>query len=195
MENGPGFKDFDVNNYLNMSSTPDSFRRRSPSTGHHQLDKRSDGSSPTSTSSNLPVPKINTNHSSLHPAFSCNNSNNTTTSSSSHHNSSASIHINNSDSPYPHHPRSDSYTTKGPNAESVAISAGASANSSGNSNGSGASHNNTNGASGNSSYNGQFVNYVGGPKPEWKRYKQYSKSDLMMAIEEVKSGMTALQVS
>ena len=33
------------------------------------------------------------------------------------------------------------------------------------------------------------------PKPEWKRYKQYSKSDLMDAIEAVKGGMTALMVS
>ena len=29
---------------------------------------------------------------------------------------------------------------------------------------------------------------------EWKRYKQYSKSDLMKAIEEVKNGATALTV-
>lgn len=45
-----------------------------------------------------------------------------------------------------------------------------------------------------------FVNYMpaaaaAGSKPEWKRYKQYSKEDLLQAIEDVKKGMTALQVN
>lgn len=39
-----------------------------------------------------------------------------------------------------------------------------------------------------------FVSYVPTPKPEWKRYKQYTKADLMQAIDAVKQGMTALQV-
>ena len=43
-----------------------------------------------------------------------------------------------------------------------------------------------------SQYN-NFVNYIP-PKPEWKRYKQYTKNDLLYAIEAVKNGMTALQV-
>lgn len=32
-------------------------------------------------------------------------------------------------------------------------------------------------------------------KVEWKRYKQYTKDDILAAIEEVKSGMSALQAS
>ena len=32
-------------------------------------------------------------------------------------------------------------------------------------------------------------------KVEWKRYKQYTKDDIMAAIEEVRSGMSALQAS
>ncbi|CAL4068989.1 unnamed protein product [Meganyctiphanes norvegica] len=46
-----------------------------------------------------------------------------------------------------------------------------------------------------SSHYSNFVSYVPTPKPEWKRYKQYTKADLMEAIEAVKSGMTALQAS
>merc|ERR1711981_253046 len=32
-------------------------------------------------------------------------------------------------------------------------------------------------------------------KVEWKRYKQYTKDDILAAIEEVKNGMSALQAS
>lgn len=32
-------------------------------------------------------------------------------------------------------------------------------------------------------------------KPEWKRYKQYTRNDIMSAIEAVRSGMSALQAS
>ncbi|KAK4323732.1 hypothetical protein Pmani_005582 [Petrolisthes manimaculis] len=46
-----------------------------------------------------------------------------------------------------------------------------------------------------SSHFSNFVSYVPTPKPEWKRYKQYTKTDLMDAIEAVKNGMTALQAS
>ncbi|XP_018017156.1 uncharacterized protein LOC108673796 isoform X1 [Hyalella azteca] len=35
----------------------------------------------------------------------------------------------------------------------------------------------------------------GNHKPEWKRYKQYSKEDLNLAIDAVKNGTTALQAS
>lgn len=45
-----------------------------------------------------------------------------------------------------------------------------------------------------SSHFSNFVSYVPTPKPEWKRYKQYTKTDLMDAIEAVRNGMTALQV-
>lgn len=34
-----------------------------------------------------------------------------------------------------------------------------------------------------------------GTKPEWKRYKQYTRQDINMAIEEVRNGMSALQAS
>ena len=44
------------------------------------------------------------------------------------------------------------------------------------------------------SHYSNFVSYVPTPKPEWKRYKQYTKTDLMDAIEAVRTGMTALQV-
>ncbi|XP_066986310.1 uncharacterized protein [Macrobrachium rosenbergii] len=46
-----------------------------------------------------------------------------------------------------------------------------------------------------SSHYSNFVSYVPTPKPEWKRYKQYTKTDLMDAIEAVRTGMTALQAS
>lgn len=45
------------------------------------------------------------------------------------------------------------------------------------------------------SHYSNFVSYVPTPKPEWKRYKQYTKTDLMDAIEAVRTGMTALQAS
>ena len=37
--------------------------------------------------------------------------------------------------------------------------------------------------------------YVPTQKLEWKRYKQYTNSDIQAAIEAVKSGMSALQAS
>ena len=37
--------------------------------------------------------------------------------------------------------------------------------------------------------------YVPTQKLEWKRYKQYTNSDITAAIEAVKSGMSALQAS
>ena len=33
-----------------------------------------------------------------------------------------------------------------------------------------------------------IANYVPSQRLEWKRYKQYTRSDIMAAIEEVKSG-------
>nr|XP_033337629.1 protein tramtrack, beta isoform-like [Megalopta genalis]XP_033337630.1 protein tramtrack, beta isoform-like [Megalopta genalis]XP_033337631.1 protein tramtrack, beta isoform-like [Megalopta genalis] len=40
-----------------------------------------------------------------------------------------------------------------------------------------------------------IVNYVPTQKPEWKRYKQYTRNDIMSAIEAVRSGMSALQAA
>ncbi|KAG7212805.1 hypothetical protein KM043_013062 [Ampulex compressa] len=40
-----------------------------------------------------------------------------------------------------------------------------------------------------------IVNYVAAQKPEWKRYKQYTRNDIMSAIEAVRSGMSALQAA
>ncbi|KZC08882.1 PREDICTED: broad-complex core protein isoforms 1/2/3/4/5-like [Dufourea novaeangliae] len=40
-----------------------------------------------------------------------------------------------------------------------------------------------------------IVNYVPAQKPEWKRYKQYTRNDIMSAIEAVRSGMSALQAA
>ncbi|XP_077297001.1 BTB/POZ domain-containing protein ribbon [Arctopsyche grandis] len=37
--------------------------------------------------------------------------------------------------------------------------------------------------------------YVPQQKPEWKRYKQYTRTDIMSAIECVRNGMSALQAS
>ena len=34
-----------------------------------------------------------------------------------------------------------------------------------------------------------LANYVPNQRLEWKRYKQYTRNDIMAAIEEVKSGM------
>ncbi|KAK2580912.1 hypothetical protein KPH14_005981 [Odynerus spinipes] len=39
------------------------------------------------------------------------------------------------------------------------------------------------------------VNYMATQKPEWKRYKQYTRHDIMSAIEAVRSGMSALQAA
>ncbi|XP_034952190.1 broad-complex core protein isoforms 1/2/3/4/5-like isoform X2 [Chelonus insularis] len=41
----------------------------------------------------------------------------------------------------------------------------------------------------------RIMNYGSGQKPEWKRYKQYTKDDIKAAIDAVKSGMSALQAS
>lgn len=38
-------------------------------------------------------------------------------------------------------------------------------------------------------------NFLPGQKPEWKRYKQYTRNDIMAAIEAVKTGMSALQAA
>jgi len=40
-----------------------------------------------------------------------------------------------------------------------------------------------------------LANYVPNQRLEWKRYKQYTRNDIMSAIEEVKNGMSALQAS
>lgn len=43
---------------------------------------------------------------------------------------------------------------------------------------------------------GSFVNYVPVQKqPEWKRYKQYTKEDVLAAIEAVRTGMSAVQAA
>ncbi|XP_023335576.1 uncharacterized protein LOC111706877 [Eurytemora carolleeae] len=56
-------------------------------------------------------------------------------------------------------------------------------------------------------YHGHYMNDESPPAPgmirvvgangkaEWKRYKQYTKDDIVAAIEEVKNGMSALQAS
>ncbi|XP_016910222.1 broad-complex core protein isoforms 1/2/3/4/5 isoform X2 [Apis cerana] len=41
----------------------------------------------------------------------------------------------------------------------------------------------------------EMINYVPVQKPEWKRYKQYTRNDIMSAIEAVRSGMSALQAA
>uniref|UniRef100_A0A1A9WR12 BTB domain-containing protein n=1 Tax=Glossina brevipalpis TaxID=37001 RepID=A0A1A9WR12_9MUSC len=47
-----------------------------------------------------------------------------------------------------------------------------------------------------SSYDSNLNNApTGNQKPEWKRYKQYTRNDIMSAIQCVKQGMTALQAS
>lgn len=40
-----------------------------------------------------------------------------------------------------------------------------------------------------------IATYVPNQKPEWKRYKQYTRNDIMSAIEAVKNGMSALQAA
>lgn len=40
-----------------------------------------------------------------------------------------------------------------------------------------------------------IATYVPTQKPEWKRYKQYTRDDITSAIEAVRSGMSALQAS
>lgn len=44
-------------------------------------------------------------------------------------------------------------------------------------------------------HHGQGVQGGSGQKPEWKRYKQYTRQDIMSAIECVRNGMSALQAS
>lgn len=41
----------------------------------------------------------------------------------------------------------------------------------------------------------RIASYVPQQKPEWKRYKQYTRNDIASAIECVKNGMSALQAS
>lgn len=41
----------------------------------------------------------------------------------------------------------------------------------------------------------RIASYVPQQKPEWKRYKQYTRSDILSAIECVRNGMSALQAS
>lgn len=40
-----------------------------------------------------------------------------------------------------------------------------------------------------------IANYVPQQRPEWKRYKQYTRNDIMSAIEAVRNGMSALQAA
>lgn len=40
-----------------------------------------------------------------------------------------------------------------------------------------------------------IATYVPTQKPEWKRYKQYTRNDIMSAIEAVRGGMSALQAA
>ncbi|XP_018332024.1 uncharacterized protein LOC108741654 isoform X2 [Agrilus planipennis] len=40
-----------------------------------------------------------------------------------------------------------------------------------------------------------IATYVPAQKPEWKRYKQYTRNDIMSAIEAVRNGMSALQAA
>lgn len=40
-----------------------------------------------------------------------------------------------------------------------------------------------------------IANYVPTQKPEWKRYKQYTRNDIMSAIDAVRNGMSALQAA
>ncbi|KAF7280301.1 hypothetical protein GWI33_006213 [Rhynchophorus ferrugineus] len=40
-----------------------------------------------------------------------------------------------------------------------------------------------------------IATYVPSQKPEWKRYKQYTRNDIMSAIEAVRTGMSALQAA
>lgn len=40
-----------------------------------------------------------------------------------------------------------------------------------------------------------IATYVPTQKPEWKRYKQYTRNDIMSAIEAVRKGMSALQAA
>lgn len=41
----------------------------------------------------------------------------------------------------------------------------------------------------------RIASYVPQQKPEWKRYKQYTRGDILSAIECVRNGMSALQAS
>jgi len=40
-----------------------------------------------------------------------------------------------------------------------------------------------------------IATYVPQQKPEWKRYKQYTRNDILSAIEAVRTGMSALQAA
>lgn len=43
--------------------------------------------------------------------------------------------------------------------------------------------------------NSRIASYVPQQKPEWKRYKQYTRDDILQAIECVRNGMSALQAA
>lgn len=46
-----------------------------------------------------------------------------------------------------------------------------------------------------SAVSSRIATYVPAQKPEWKRYKQYTRDDIMSAIEAVRNGMSALQAA
>merc|ERR1719278_1886521 len=77
--------------------------------------------------------------------------------------------------PFPHDPRNPYNNDKSPNSQQYAAGAG-------------------HGNSGNMKLEG-IAGYVPAQRLEWKRYKQYTRNDIMAAIEEVKTGKSALQVS
>lgn len=45
------------------------------------------------------------------------------------------------------------------------------------------------------SVSSRIATYVPPQKPEWKRYKQYTRDDIMSAIDAVRNGMSALQAA
>merc|ERR1719507_2569010 len=77
--------------------------------------------------------------------------------------------------PFPHDPRNPYNNDKSPNSQQY---------------GGGAGHGNN----GNMKLEG-IAGYVPAQRLEWKRYKQYTRNGIMAAIEEVKTGKSALQVS
>jgi len=79
--------------------------------------------------------------------------------------------------PFPHDPRNPYNNDKSPNSQQQYAG------------GAGGHGNN-----GNMKLEG-IAGYVPAQRLEWKRYKQYTRNDIMAAIEEVKTGKSALQVS
>jgi hypothetical protein len=75
---------------------------------------------------------------------------------------------------FPHDPRNPYNNDKSPNSQY------------------GGSNSGSNGGSGKLE---GIAGYVPAQRLEWKRYKQYTRNDIMAAIEEVKTGKSALQVS